>query len=150
MARCVPPLLRWVWAAPEPQFWATGCRGPSYRLAWPSPEREPHPVTLCEKTIPAGFASDRACPGSVHQRGGRFKELKNMYGLSRPGPREPPKSAGNGGPGPPRYPRTVLGKHWISKSGWGAGWAPSGCPGPNVYSQYKMLRKGPQNPSKST
>ncbi len=30
--------------------------------------------------------------------GGRFKGLKNMCLLSRPGPREPPKPAGSGGP----------------------------------------------------
>ncbi len=58
-----------------------------------------------------------------------------MCSLGRPGPREPPKSAGNGGPGPPRYPRTVLGNHRISKSGWGTGWAPLGCPNQNAYSQ---------------
>jgi hypothetical protein len=69
-------------------------------------------------------------------RGGRFKGLNNMYFLSRPGHREPPKSAGNGGPGPPRYRRTVLGNHWISKSGWGTGWAPLGCPSQNAYSQF--------------
>ncbi len=34
-------------------------------------------------------------------RGGRFKGLTNMYFSGRSGPREPPKSAGNGGPGPP-------------------------------------------------
>jgi hypothetical protein len=29
-----------------------------------------------------------------------LKGLKHMHLLGRPGPREPPKSAGNGGPGP--------------------------------------------------
>ena len=43
-------------------------------------------------------------------RGGRFKGLTNMYLLSRPGPREPPTSAGSGGPGPPRFRRTVSGR----------------------------------------
>ncbi len=76
-------------------------------------------------------------------RGGRFKRLKNMYLLSRPGPRELPKSARNGGPGPPRYSRTVLGNHWISKLWWGTGWAPLGCPGQNAYFQYKMPPKEP-------
>ena len=71
-------------------------------------------------------------------RGGRVKGL-----TGRPGPREPPKSAGNGGPGPPRYRRTVLGNGWVSKSGWGTGWAPLGCPGQNAYFQFKMPPKGP-------
>ncbi len=72
-------------------------------------------------------------------RGGRFKGLKKVCCLSRPGPRESPKSDGKGGPGRPRYRRTAFGNHWISKSGWGTGWAP----GQNAYSQYKMPSKGP-------
>ncbi len=72
----------------------------------------------------------------------RFNVLKNMYFLARPGPRKHPKSTGNGGPGPPRYRRTVLGNHWISKSGWGTGWAPLGCPSQNANFQYKIPSKG--------
>ncbi len=61
--------------------------------------------------------------------------------LSRPGPREPPKSARDGGPGPPGYRRNVLGNHWISKPGRGTGSATCGCPSQSAYSQYKMPPK---------
>ena len=63
------------------------------------------------------------------------------------GPRNPKKSARNDGTGPPRYRRTVLGNHWISKSGWGTGWPPLRCPSQNVYFQYKMPPKGPPRTS---
>ena len=64
-----------------------------------------------------------------------------MY-FSAPGPREPPKSAGNVGTGPPRYRRTVSGNHRISKSGWRTGWHPQGVQ-VNAYSQYKVPPQGP-------
>ncbi len=79
--------------------------------------------------------------------GGRFRKLKHICFLSRTGPRELPKSAGNGGPGPSQYRRTFQGHHWISKSGWWTGWAPLGCPGQIAYSQYKMPPKGPPRES---
>ena len=41
-----------------------------------------------------------------------------------PDPGNPQHLPDKGGPGPPRNPRTVLGQHSISKSGWGTGWAP--------------------------
>ncbi len=80
-------------------------------------------------------------PILIPSRGGRFEDLTNMCFSRRPGPREPPKWAGNGGPGPPRHRRTVLGNPWVSKSGWGTGWAPSGCPCQNAYSQTKVPPK---------
>ncbi len=46
------------------------------------------------------------------------------------------------GPGP-RYRRTAVGNHCISKSGSGTGWTPSGCPNQNADFQYKMPPKGP-------
>ncbi len=53
-----------------------------------------------------------------------------------------PKIGRKGGPGPPQYRRTVLGNHWISKPGWGTGWAPSVCPNQNAYPLYKTPPNG--------
>ncbi len=47
---------------------------------------------------PPRLAHDLLAVLLLRTRGGRFKGLKNMCFLRRPGPREPPKSAGNGGP----------------------------------------------------
>ncbi len=62
----------------------------------------------------------------------------------RPGTPGPPKSAGNGGPDPPKYRRTAPGNRWLLKPGWGTGWPPLGCPGQNANFQYIQKPK-PRN-----
>jgi hypothetical protein len=42
-------------------------------------------------------------------------------------------------PRPPSYRRSVLGQHWISKLGWGAGGAPFGCPSQSICFQNVFL-----------
>ncbi len=88
----------------------------------------------------------RVCYGRSREPGPEetylpFQRAKT-YVFFSPAPQKHPKSVGNGGPGPPRYRLTVLGNHWISKSGWGTGWAPLGCPGQHANFQYKIPSKG--------
>ncbi len=129
-------------------------RGLRDRTGPPQPASSPHAATT--HLAPAEFG--QTCPGdpsrrmlqdpsAKHQTYLPFQRAKNMYFLARPGQQKHPKSVGNVGPGPPGYRRTVLGNHWISKSGWGTGWAPLGCPGQDANFQYKIPSKGqPRNP----
>ncbi len=52
-------------------------------------------------------------------RGWLLGAFKNIYFQFRPGPPESPKSAGKGGPGPPRYRRTAPRKSLIFEAGVG-------------------------------
>ena len=65
-------------------------------------------------------------PGARHRRLRHRLCTYVAHCLGRTGPTEPPKSNGNGGPEPPKYGRTVLGKGWFSKSGWGPAGHPQG------------------------
>jgi hypothetical protein len=87
--------------------------------------------------------SPMCIPTVGSQRGGRFKRAVK-YAVFKPARTSgTPKLGRKWRPRAPRYPRTVLGNHWISKSGWGTGLAPSGCPNQNACSQYEMPPKGP-------
>ncbi len=76
-------------------------------------------------------SGERSCLGKV---------LKVCGFSSGPGPPEPPKSAGNGSPGPPRGRRTALGLR-CSRSGWSTRCPPSSCPGTWLMSNIKIPPK---------
>jgi hypothetical protein len=76
-------------------------------------------------------------------RGGRFKARTNMCFKPARTPGTP-KIYRKWGPRAPGYRRSVLRNHWISKSGWGTGWAPSGCPSQNAFSSKMPPREPPR------